>query len=693
MADSTISNLPANTAVDPVNDVLPIVNNGVTKKASPQGIVNSAFPQVPFTPTGGISSTTVNAAIAELDTEKANTSTVNAALALKADTTALPTAMDSATAQAGTSTTAQTVSASVLKAGVYGALNSIELLPSNSASINSAIIQSAIDLAETRASTNKSIEHIYFKGNGTILISTAILCGDRVICHFDDTLEIKASGTFGTLYKTKAIDATRTTINSITYTANSYTQVINITGHTFTTQDKIWISGTNTGSNNFPFYGIFDIKSVVAGTSITIVLKRPAIGAPTGTFTALKAFQYSGIIGGKWNYNFTGGNSPADTWLRHAIRLGGVYRGIVSNIVGKDTFKYLIELGAVKDPTVSKISSDGILESDAIKVYGPAFDINIDDVSTYSKDDCVTIQPKNPPAFINYEWCFGDIIGGNINNISGIANTARHAIYTCSTGGIVDNITYTNMGNNMTQGFYWHVECEDGGTGQLGTLFLNNPAGLLVLGGGIDYVTGISGSVSFYAININGFNASNTDPNYPINGFQTGNGGAITGTVNIQNASLEYVDKFINDNSPGNLVVNICNMRLLHSYGATFTCSKNSGSTTINLINSQIENTPANYGYLFTCAGTAPALNIYFSNVSMPTGCAIFKSGGGTIKSYGFDYITDAGLLTLVKNGRANHSSAVAGRNGAAQQGLAICNGTNWYALGTGAGGINTLIV
>ena len=115
MADSTISNLPANTAVDPVNDVLPIVNNGVTKKASPQGIVNSAFPQVPFTPTGGISSTTVNAAIAELDTEKANTSTVNAALALKADTTALPTAMDSATAQAGTSTTAQTVSASVLQ--------------------------------------------------------------------------------------------------------------------------------------------------------------------------------------------------------------------------------------------------------------------------------------------------------------------------------------------------------------------------------------------------------------------------------------------------------------------------------------------------------------------------------------------------------------------------------------------------
>ena len=40
MADSTISNLPANTAVDPVNDVLPIVNNGVTKKVTPNQLIS-----------------------------------------------------------------------------------------------------------------------------------------------------------------------------------------------------------------------------------------------------------------------------------------------------------------------------------------------------------------------------------------------------------------------------------------------------------------------------------------------------------------------------------------------------------------------------------------------------------------------------------------------------------------------------
>ena len=134
MADSTISNLPASTGVDPTNDVLPIVHTSTTQKVSPQDIVDAAFPQVPFTPTGSISATTVAGAINELDAEKAGvatlptamnsataqagTSTVPQTISAFVLQTQKPTAMDSATAQAGTSTTPQTVSASVLQAGV-----------------------------------------------------------------------------------------------------------------------------------------------------------------------------------------------------------------------------------------------------------------------------------------------------------------------------------------------------------------------------------------------------------------------------------------------------------------------------------------------------------------------------------------------------------------------------------------------
>lgn len=154
MADSTISNLPASTGVDPTNDVLPIVHISTTQKVSPQDIVDAAFPQVPFTPTGSISATTVNAAIVELDTKKADAATTTAALATKAPLSSLPTAMDTATAQAGTSTTPQTVSASVLKAGV-------------TANVNVPQIYSSVQTIPTGFNGVARVDSDVYVGNGT----------------------------------------------------------------------------------------------------------------------------------------------------------------------------------------------------------------------------------------------------------------------------------------------------------------------------------------------------------------------------------------------------------------------------------------------------------------------------------------------------------------------------------------------
>jgi len=72
MADSTISNLPASTGVDPTNDVLPIVHNGVTEKVTLNQLISGM----------GLATDAELAAGLAL---KADTSTINAALALKAD--------------------------------------------------------------------------------------------------------------------------------------------------------------------------------------------------------------------------------------------------------------------------------------------------------------------------------------------------------------------------------------------------------------------------------------------------------------------------------------------------------------------------------------------------------------------------------------------------------------------------------
>ena len=71
MANVKISALPTATAAIGV-DVVPLVQSGVTKKASVQVLLASpsASSWVGFTPTGDVSASTVQAAIAEIDSEK-----------------------------------------------------------------------------------------------------------------------------------------------------------------------------------------------------------------------------------------------------------------------------------------------------------------------------------------------------------------------------------------------------------------------------------------------------------------------------------------------------------------------------------------------------------------------------------------------------------------------------------------------
>lgn len=82
-------------------------------------------------------------------------------------------------------------------------------------------------------------------------------------------------------------------------------------------------------------------------------------------------------------------------------------------------------------------------------------------------------------------------------------------------------------------------------------------------------------------------------------------------------------------------------------------------------------------------------------NVTFPSTPVIFTTGStASLRSFGYGFKTDViNLSTTIAGQTAWHTSAVAGRNAANQQGPAFCNGTNWYAIGTGAAGVNTLIV
>lgn len=123
--------------------------------------------------------------------------------------------------------------------------------------------------------------------------------------------------------------------------------------------------------------------------------------------------------------------------------------------------------------------------------------------------------------------------------------------------------------------------------------------------------------------------------------------------------------------------------------------------------------------------GTAQAVDVYANDVKISSGTGqaglINAYGSGKVRVYGkgvqfggsaVPYLNissgnacewyvpdgslkvDVGLLALTKGQTGYHSSAVTGRNAASQQGNFIgVDGAHFYALGTGAAGVNTLII
>lgn len=157
------------------------------------------------------------------------------------------------------------------------------------------------------------------------------------------------------------------------------------------------------------------------------------------------------------------------------------------------------------------------------------------------------------------------------------------------------------------------------------------------------------------------------------------------------------------------------------------------GAYLVNLGANSLANTPRiiiNGGEFTTSSGligigNAQAADVYFNDVKVSSGAAqaalLNAFGSGKVRVYGkgaqfggsaVPYLNlssgtvcewyvgdgsarvDVGLLALTKGQIGYHSSAVAGRNGAAQQGTFVgVDGAHFYALGTGASGINTLII
>lgn len=121
---------------------------------------------------------------------------------------------------------------------------------------------------------------------------------------------------------------------------------------------------------------------------------------------------------------------------------------------------------------------------------------------------------------------------------------------------------------------------------------------------------------------------------------------------------------------------------------------ENGGTQTMRIFMDACTGVSPSQGGLINTYGTA-VISVFVARYVNGGSAPIFANTGGTISYYNADATApvDVGLMAVTKGSSGYHSSAVAGRNAANQQGNCVCNGTNRYALATGATGVNTLIV
>ncbi len=304
--------------------------------------------------------------------------------------------------------------------------------------------------------------------DGAAQISSQLVIGGNTDIDFAD-VELKARGAIGSLIVTSAyLDAG--TVVTVGWTAGM-TSPVTWANHGFVAGEHVWLNRADQPQ----FCGVFRIESVTDANTFVIQLMRLPSAAATGTIVGRRALENLTIKNIGINYN-AGTNTGTGNNL-HAVVIAGVWNLTVENVYGKNTQKYLVCAGALSRYTFKNIGG-AVLNSDVLKVYGPAFAGVVESIyASKSGDDFVSFQTREPAAYVAYDFCHGDVLGASVKGLSGTSLTGAFLLY-ASPFGLIDGVTIDTateaMGTSVP-----HCRIETlypSGTSEIGTVTLSNIA-------------------------------------------------------------------------------------------------------------------------------------------------------------------------------------------------------------------------
>lgn len=616
-------------------------------------------------------------------------------------------------------------------------IESLGASPSASASANTSAIQTALNLSGT----------VSLLTPGTFLLNGPLTykSGLRLTLGKNTVLKQSPGVNQMMLQSSTAVAflAAGSTAVVLTWSAGTSCSVA-WNAHGLSVGQAVWL----TGSTPTVFNGVFRVLSVTDANNFVIAVRYLPSAVPSGSALAILATQDVLIEGGIWDYDFANNAAGAGRNLI-ALWFEGTADILVQNVSSQNAKKYAFGSAATLNFSAKNLKSP-TTNSDGFKLYGPIFDCQIDGFKGITSDDGISVQGKEAAAFSQYQIAAGgDAINVSIKNVDvySLNASVSAAVVYLSDNEVTDQILLDGVsgaatvgtasaavkiqaGNAYTVGQFGNISLKNINAGNLqytvktgtcsGNLLtvesskpnLMNPASTTcaffesdstsvvkkVLLKSCDLSqSGEPGSaVTAYLIVLNG-----TAEVFELNECTQVNQGA--GTPRLVNllGALVKVLSFTNCRADVSVIASVSatatNTPLVTVHGCNF-----EGNCSINAVASC--NVALSGGNRYTNSGTngivrlsaGVTVNFQSDGTLRLVAGSVFSivSGTPTLNCYGFDLSVDAGLIAVTKGQYFTHSSAVAGRNAANQQGPAIAvDGTHFYALGTGASGVNTLIL
>ncbi len=170
-----------------------------------------------------------------------------------------------------------------------------------------------------------------------------------------------------------------------------------------------WITEQTVYNNVFPVHNVIDANS------FQVILPRAPTLAPGGTILAYDCDTDIEIDGLSLDYNKAENNIGGQGTYRHAAVFGCIGRSTFKNYTARNVDKYAFNTMADADCRYENIKGYDCAE--IFKHYGPSQGHTVDGIYGDAVDDSSTVQAREPTTFIAYQPFYGDIINPSIRNV------------------------------------------------------------------------------------------------------------------------------------------------------------------------------------------------------------------------------------------------------------------------------------